>query len=71
MISNCASSGADSMANPVTGVVTRKDPLTGSTIAANIRPTSGEAPTVTSTPPSAEASLAPSVLSAIFAFQQS
>ena len=71
IISNCASCGADSAANPVTGVVTRKDPLTGSTIAANIRPTTGEVPTATPAAPTAEASLSTNALSAIFAFQQS
>jgi hypothetical protein len=70
MITNCASSGADSMANPVTGVVTRKDPLTGAVIPANIRPTSGEVATVAAANHSAEASLSTASLSAILSFQQ-
>jgi len=42
IISNCCSAGADSMANPLTGVVTRKDTVTGQAVAASIRPTSGQ-----------------------------
>jgi uncharacterized protein YbjT (DUF2867 family) len=69
MISNCASSGADSVANPMTGVVTRKDKVTGQEVAAGIRPTSGQdvkAPEV----PTAEASLSSSVMAAVLGFGQ-
>lgn len=38
MISNCAASGADSRADPVTGIVTRKDKTTGQTEPAAVRP---------------------------------
>jgi hypothetical protein len=37
-ISNCCSSGADSRADPITGIVTRRDATTGQTIPASVRP---------------------------------
>lgn len=70
IVSNCSSSGADSTANPVTGVVTRKDPLTGQSIPAAIRPTTGESPVKPAAAPGAEASLSSSALAAVLSFQK-
>lgn len=70
IISNCWSAGADSHANPVTGVVTRRDSTTGQEVAASIRP-NGSAPDNGRPVPAVDgATLAPAALSVLLGTQE-
>lgn len=70
IVSNCWSSGADSYANPVTGVVSRKDPVTGQAVPANIRPSGSASADSAVTHAADGASLSSPVLSALLAAQE-
>lgn len=70
MITNCAAAGATSSTVPITGAITRPDPVTGQPVAAGIK-LNGADPSIPPVTHAAETvSLAPDTFSALLAFQQ-
>jgi hypothetical protein len=70
-ISNCASCGADSRAAPITGIVTRQNPVTKQDERASVRPNGQPPAEAAGTTSVTGVSLSSSVYTALLAAQQS
>lgn len=69
MVSNCCAAGADSRVQPVTGVVTRADPITKVEGVAAVRPNGIPQDDVVAKPGDVKgATLSPSTLGAVLSF---
>lgn len=68
-ISNCSAAGADSRANPVTGVVTRRDPVTHAEVPATVRPNGIPVEPVQKVEPIKSSTLSSSTLAAVLSFE--